>query len=74
MAPPSVCSKVDSEVYGGATSPRCQQRLFLTMSPSREDQQATMHRQDTIVKIPESRCVAEASPWTTETKRIELEE
>lgn len=32
-----------------------------------------MHRQDILVKILELRCVAEASPWTTENKRIELE-
>lgn len=38
-------------------------------SPSQKDQLATIHRHDTIMKIPEQRGEAEAPPWTTETEK-----
>ena len=38
-------------------------------SSLQEDQLTTIHRQDTIVKIPEHRGKAEAPSWITETKK-----
>lgn len=46
-----------------------QYRSFLTSVPSQEEQLATFHRQDTIVKIPEPGEEAEAGPWTAETEK-----
>lgn len=40
--------------------------------PSQKDQLATMHRQHTIVKIPDPEGEAETSLWTTETKKYHI--
>lgn len=57
------------EHAGEVTSTRWWHGSFRHRSSSQKDQLATIRRQDTIVKIPESRNQDEACPWTTETDK-----
>lgn len=43
--------------------------IVLNFDTPSQNQLATINRQDTFVKIPEPSAEAEASPWTTETKK-----
>ena len=63
---------LEKQIFLAVMSSRWQHRFFPLQSLSKEDQPATIHRQDTNVKIPEHQGEAEAHPWTTETEKNKI--